>query len=320
MKKDKTNKITREEKQNREEKPIDLTGIKDNKSDFLRHFLFYLSIVLVLFAFAFILSILPNILSESSKSNQIQNTSLSNLQNLGNLDALQQIQSYEQSNRVCNTSMTDNSKLYNVKYNIKYKLNTYGSYSNESNDSTTDGYIMFKTIKNESGYSREIVYYINFSKLIAQLNTGQVQINRSQSNLSDYYQKIFESISEIKMNYFYDSNFVCKNGNYSLSLNGKEYTESLDCIPADIPFQICKEDLKEIKSYTLNLSSGSYNVKEYLLKRTETNSIQSLSNPYLDSSASSQDIYLTFSDLPFPITLDSTDMYMELVNYSEISK
>jgi cephalosporin-C deacetylase-like acetyl esterase len=29
-------------------------------------------------------------------------------------------------------------------------------------------------------------------------------------------------------------------------------------------------------------------------------------------------LYLTFSDLPFPITMNSSDSYMELVSYSKI--
>ena len=322
--KGKQNMQQEKEKQEKQEKkqestnPIKLIGIKDSKSDFVRYFVFYLSIILVLFAITYILSILPNLLVKSSQPIQTQNNSLSNLQNLGNPG-----QQSSSSNRVCNVSMTQNSKLYNVKYNIKYKLD-YESMSNiqsnnqnlsqklsNQNDSYIDGYIEFRTARNKGdanqgsnqGYTREIIYYINYSKLFNQLN------------------KSLESLSEIRMNYTYDSNFVCKNGSYSFSLNGQSYTESLDCIPPDIPFQICKENLKEMKSYELNLSSGSYNVTEYLLKaETDVNSIQSISNPSLTPSTStlSQDVYLTFSDLPFPITMNSSDSYMELVSYSKI--
>jgi len=292
-----------------EKKKEDVQNAKDSgsnlKGDFIRTFLFYFSIIIVLSAIAYLLAVLPNLFVKSNPQSQ-------NPSNLQNFSQANQVSNYGEQ-VVCKESMTEKSRFYNVKYKFVNNLNDPSNY--------VEGYIEFKTVKNKTNdkteYIRTIDYKLDYSKLLSEIESNK----NISSNMSAYYKQIIDSLSGISMKYLYNADFTCKDAYYSFTIGNQTYTENSSCIPPDIPFQICKENLKEMKSYELNLSSGSYNVTEYLLKaETDVNSIQSISNPSLTPSTStlSQDVYLTFSDLPFPITMNSSDSYMELVSYSKI--
>ncbi|MEM3369409.1 MAG: hypothetical protein QXE90_00955 [Candidatus Micrarchaeia archaeon] len=262
------------------------------KSDFIRHFVFYLAIIVGLFIIAYILSILPSFLSKNVKSSSYLNVSSSIQQS--NYSYLSE----------CDSPITKDS----VKYNVRYDWYVYGT-----NSSLIEiGYIDYKTERKEShasgiGYVRKITYFMNLSQFY------EISSNNSSNNSNTSTADFEQTVSEITMLYNYDSNFNCLNASYIFSVQGKEYPQSADCMPADIPTRICMESLIDLnRTSNMNTEAGSFNVKEYLLRSYEqpTN--------YPSQSTSVSETKIAISDLPFPITISSEGMELRLSSYEKI--
>ncbi len=250
-----------------------------SNSDFIRHFCYYLAIILIFVAVAYLLAVLPSIFSKKSTEPSTPAFDFSNIST-----SAETFSSNEYSDVKCIASMTEGSKQYNVQYGILF-------------NQTAVGTIDFKTIKQESGYLRTMTYVLNLSLLA-----------KAQSANSSYSLESFsDSASEIKIYTFYDSDFNCKNASFSMLVEGKEQILSYECMPPDIPFRICKENLTEKARYTMNVIAGQFNVIEYELEDSQDANTRQLQNTTM-----------TFSDLPFPITVAGGGMEFKLSRYSKI--
>ncbi|MCS7109355.1 MAG: hypothetical protein NZ903_00980 [Candidatus Micrarchaeota archaeon] len=233
-----------------------------SKNNFLRHFLFYFAVLGGLIVIAYLISILPNIISNNNHQDlQFQNFSEMNRELFGN----------------CENSITSDSKYYNVIYDILI-------------DDTIVGSISYRIYRTDDGYKREIIQFLDTSALISELNQSQNDL------LSNY---------SVNYLYYYDKNFNCINSFYSITINNQSLNESYVCLPPDIPFRICKEDLSLIKeNISIQIGNKSFTSSEYILR--------------LSSEYGKMNYNLTLSDLPFPITMKNENFGLRLKSYFKI--
>jgi len=271
-----------------------------SKSNFVRQFLFYFAIIAGLVVIAYILAVLPSILVKGGKTNAQEFSS-----DIYNQSELEEIY----SKKVCNISMTDESKFYNAKYSV-YMNGTY------------IGYLDYQMKKKEEGYERIINYQINTSAMLKASNIStsgssygdldnETYGAQIQSNLTYNPYQLYE-LYELQTIIQYDKSFQCKNATSVVMTAGSVYTESVPCITPDIPYEICEEELVAIdnSSFTIETEAGSFTVKEYLLK---------LQDAYGTGAASTATVTFSVSPaLPFPVIIDSEGMQLKLDSYSKI--
>lgn len=263
----------------------------DIKSDFIKQFTFYLAIVLGLTVIAYVLAILPSLISKQqfSYSNQSLNQLLANASSQS-LNQSIQLEEYK-----CKDSLTENSKWYNVKYKI---------FSNGSEI----GFIEYtiKKIEKESNYQemnnlmyeRTMVYYLNISRLPQYSANASISNTNANFQLSDYLVKTIT---------LYNKDFQCLNSSLVMEIGGQNYSQPYYCYSPDVPTTICRENLTIINTTQIKTDAGHFNITLYKQNYE--------ANP-MTSSSSFQT--LGFADLPFLIIMEDSDTRLELVNYSKI--
>lgn len=270
----------------KKEKAVLSESFSLSKSDFGKHFLYYFGLILILVVIAYGLSVLPSLLS----NNQSYNGDLSIDSNGESSFNLASAEIFEGE---CNISLTGDSKDYNLIYRIV---------SNGSEIGTID----YSIQKQGSGYLRTVDYNIDFSKVL------DIDGADNMSADSAYVQSFYSSVQRIKLLYYYDSSFNCINSSYVMSMGGEEYTQPYSCVSYDVPFRVCMENLNKTRDIEIQLAGETIQAEEYVMKDSGH------SNSEL-SELSTSEVLLTFSDLPFPITVVSPQSQLELVSYSKMS-
>lgn len=182
----------------------------------------------------------------------------------------------------CNSSVTKDS----IEYNIKYLIIKNG---------TQIGTLEYNFSKTDSGFIKKEIGMIDFTKL----EDYSQAIKNSNISLLSSAITIIETI--------YDSDYNCKNSSYILILGNSTYNYSGECSPPDIPFKICKQNMKELLNENIETGSFIFNTIKYEYTHSQT----------IEGLKETQTLYLWFSDLPFPIKVGDSEFYLILSNYSK---
>lgn len=182
----------------------------------------------------------------------------------------------------CLSSMTKNSIGYNITYSIiKNKIEI--------------GTINYTFSKTNFGFIKKEISTIDFTKF----EDYSQAIKNTNISFSSSAITIIETV--------YDLDYNCKNSSYILILGNSSYNYSGECAPSDVPFKICKSDLKEISTEQIEIGQFKFNTTKY--EFAEPSTIQGFE--------SNQRLFVWFSDLPFPVKVGDSEIELILSNYSK---